>query len=67
MLKKVKDLTVEELIMLGKQENVRNLRISIQNPNTENKRWDVHIGGTFYGRELFLDDEVEVSIKDKSE
>lgn len=67
MLKKVKDLTVEELIMLGKTENVKNLRITIQDPNTENKHWDVCIGGTFYGRELFLDDEVEIPSKDRSD
>lgn len=63
MLKKVKQLTVEELMGLGKVDNVRNLRITIQDPNTENKRWDVIIGGTCYQRKLFLDDEVEVPDK----
>ena len=60
MLKKVKELTVEELIDLGKADNVRNLRITIQDPNTENKHWDVIIGGTGYQKKLFLEDEVEV-------
>lgn len=60
MLKKVKKLTIEELMGLGKVDNVRNLRITIQDPNTENKRWDVIIGGMGYQRKLFLEDEVEV-------
>ncbi len=63
MLKKVKELTVEELMELGKADNVRNLRITIQDPNTENKHWDVIIGGTGYQRKLFLEDEVEVPDK----
>lgn len=58
--KKVKDLTVEELINLGKADNIRQLRIVIQDPNTRNKHWDVNIGGIEYGRRLFLEDEIEV-------
>jgi len=61
MLKKVKDLTVEELINLGKADNVRNLEITIDGSNHTNKHFDVKIGGVGYGRTLFLDDKIEVS------
>ena len=58
--KKVKDLTVEELINLGKADNVRQLRIVIDGSNDKNKHWEVNIGGVEYGRWLFLEDEIEV-------
>ena len=60
MPKKVKELTVEELLMLGKADNVRGLIITINGTDDPNKHFDVNIGGTFYGRRLFLEDEVEV-------
>ena len=65
MLKKVKDLTVEELINLGKQDNVRNLEITIDGSNHTNKHFDVKIGGVGYGRTLFLEDEIEVPNKER--
>lgn len=64
VIKKVRECTVEDLIALGKADNVSNLRITIDGSNNENKHFDVNIGGAFYGRKLFLDDEVEVEIKD---
>lgn len=67
MLKKVKDLTVEELINLGKQDNVRNLEITIDGSNHTNKHFDVKIGGVGYGRTLFLEDEIEVSNTENTE
>lgn len=62
VIKKVRECTVEDLIALGKADNVSNLRITIDGSNNENKHFDVNIGGTFYGRKLFLDDEVEIEI-----
>lgn len=61
MLKKVKDLTVEELINLGKVDNVRNLTITIDGSDDTNKHFDVNIGGVGYGRKLFLDDEITLT------
>ena len=64
MLKKVKELTVEELLMLGKADNVRGLTITIDGTDNPNKHFDVNIGGTFYGRRLLLEDEVVVPEKE---
>jgi len=60
VLKKVKELTVEELLILGKADNVRELRITINGTDNPNKHFDVNIGGVNYGRRLFLEDEVDI-------
>lgn len=62
MKKKVKDLTVEELMELGKQDKVRNLEITIDGSDHTNKHFDVKIGGVGYGRNLFLEDEIEIGV-----
>lgn len=62
VMKKVKNLTVTELLSLGRNDDVRNLEIVIRDSKEENKHFDVNIGGTFYGRRLFFDDYVEIEI-----
>lgn len=62
IIKKVRECTVEDLITLGKQDNVRNLHIVIDGSNDDNKHFDVQICGTFYGRKLWLEDEVEIGV-----
>lgn len=58
-MKKVEDLTVKELISLGRKNNVHNLRIVIDGSDKENKLFDVEICGTGYGWKLMLEDVVE--------
>ena len=59
-IKQVKDCTVEDLLKLGRQDNVRNLSVVIADPEDERRHFDVQICGTFYGRKLWLNDEVEI-------